>query len=317
MTLFSKDKKLPWNDYSSYIKSKFGFRVQKISVNAGFSCPNRDGKINYDGCIYCNNESFSPFYCKPEVPVTEQLKKGMEFFGKKYRTQKYLAYFQTGTNTYADTNNLEKLYYEALSLDSVLGLVIGTRPDCINNQIMEIISRISEKYYVVIEFGAESTKNKTLSLINRGHKWEDAVKAVEISAKKNITTGLHIILGLPGENKKDFEQHAEQISKLPVSLLKIHQMQVLKNTKLEKLYLDKPELFADFTIDEYAETIVNFCEKLNPDIIIERFTSESPRNTVIAPDWKGKKNFEVSHIINKKFIEKNSFQGKYYHQDKK
>lgn len=317
MTKYFTDNNLPWNDYSSYIKSKFGFRVQKISVNAGFSCPNRDGKINYDGCIYCNNESFSPFYCKPEVPITEQLKKGMDFFGKKYQAQKYLAYFQTGTNTYADINILENLYHQALSIDSVLGLVIGTRPDCINKEIIEMIYRIAEKYYVVIEFGAESTNNNTLSLINRGHKWEDTVKALEITAEYNITTGLHIILGLPGENQNDFVKHAEKISKLPVSLLKIHQMQVLKNTKLAKLYSEKPELFADFSIDEYAETIVSFCEKLNPHIIIERFTSESPINTVIAPNWKGKKNFEVSHIIKKKFIERNSFQGKYYKHEKK
>ncbi len=301
---------LPWNDYSSYIKSIFGVRVQKISVNAGFSCPNRDGTKGINGCIYCNNSSFSPFYCKPEVPIAKQLEKGIEFFGKKYKTQKYLAYFQSGTNTYASPDILFESYKEALSVQGVMGLVVGTRPDCLSDKTLEMLSEIAKEKYVCVEFGAESCNNETLQTINRGHSWEDTAQAVNRTAKAGLVTGLHIILGLPGEKEKDFLSHASKISDLPVNLLKIHQMQILKNTALEILYSDKPDLFIKFTPDSYAEIIVKFCEKLSPNIIIERFTSESPREMLIAPDWKGKKNFEVSHIIEKKFKELNSWQGK-------
>jgi uncharacterized protein len=301
---------LAWNDYSSHIKSQFGVRVQKISVNAGFTCPNRDGTKGRNGCIYCNNSSFSPFYCKPETPIAKQLEKGIDFFGKKYKTQKYLAYFQSGTNTYAPTEILLESYKEALSVPGVLGLVIGTRPDCIDESTLEILKEIAKEKYVCIEFGVESSKNESLKIINRGHSWEDTVKAIHKTAKAGIKTGLHIILGLPGETENDFLKHASKISELPVNLLKIHQMQILKNTELEKLYINNPEMFIKFTPESYAETIVRFCEILNPDIIIERFTSESPRDILIAPDWRGKKNFEVSHIISKKFNEMNSWQGK-------
>lgn len=305
-------KNKAWNDYSSYIKSIFGYRVQKISVNAGFSCPNRDGTKGTEGCIYCNNQSFSPFYCKPEIPIKEQLQKGIDFFGKKYKAQKYLAYFQTGTNTYAELPTLEKHYTEALDVKGVIGLVIATRPDCINNDILKLFSEIRKNHELTIEYGAESTNNNSLKLINRGHTWEDTVKAIDITAEAGIKTGLHIILGLPGETEKDFYKHAEKISKQAVNLLKIHQMQILKNTKSEKLFKESPELFLDLTIDKYADIIVKFCELLNPEIIIERFTSESPRNILISPDWRGKKNFEISHIIEKRFKETGTYQGKNY-----
>lgn len=304
---------LAWNDYSSHIKSQFGVRVQKISVNAGFTCPNRDGTKGSNGCIYCNISSFSPFYCKPEIPISKQLEKGIKFFGKKYKTQKYLAYFQSGTNTYAPSDILLQSYKEALSVPGVIGLAIGTRPDCLSNKTLEILAEIAKEKYVCIEFGAESSKNETLTKINRGHSWEDTINAVEKTADTGLVVGMHIILGLPGEKESDFMSHASKISELPVNLLKIHQMQILKNTELEKLYRQNAEEFVNFTTDSYAETIVKFCEILNPEIIIERFTSESPREMLIAPDWKGKKNFEVSHIIEKKFKELNSWQGRRFY----
>lgn len=297
-----------WNDYSSYVKNTFGQRVQKISVNAGFSCPNRS-KIDNSGCIYCNNKSFSPFYCNPETPIKQQLQKGIDFFGKKYKAQKYLAYFQSGTNTYAHIETLKRVYSEALSVDGVIGLVIGTRPDCIDDKKLEMISKLAMKKYVAIEYGAESTKNQTLNLINRGHSWEDTKNAIIKTNRFGIKTGLHIIIGLPGEEEKDFYNHAREIAKLPIDLLKIHQMQILKNTKLENLYRIHPELFIKLPIENYSEIIVKFCELLSPKIIIERFTSESPQDILVAPNWGGKKNFEVSHIIEKKFKENETYQG--------
>ncbi|MDR2011062.1 MAG: TIGR01212 family radical SAM protein [Bacteroidales bacterium] len=304
--------KLLWNDYSSYIKDIFGVRVQKISVNAGFTCPNRDNLKGEGGCIYCTNKSFSPFYCSPEISIVGQLQKGISFFSEKYKSQKYLAYFQAFTNTYANIDILKKLYYEALSVDGVEGLVIATRPDCINKEILSLLSKIADNKYVSIEFGAESTNDETLKFINRGHTYQQTINAVELTKSFGINCGLHLILGLPGENEDDFYRHAENISKLPLNTLKVHQMQVLKNTRLAKIYYSQPDLFIDLSLENYIRIIINFLELLNPRIIIDRFTSESPKDMLIYPNWGGKKNFEVAHLVNSEMKKINSYQGKKY-----
>lgn len=301
---------LQWNDYSSYIRRTFGQRVQKISVNAGFTCPNRDGKISKEGCIYCTNKSFSPFYCNSDDSISEQLRKGIDFFSPKYNAQKYLAYFQTYTNTYDNINALRQKYDEALSVDGVIGLVISTRPDCVNDEIMRLLADYAKEKYVEIEFGLESTKNTALELINRGHTYEQAVDAIMLAQKYGIMSGVHLILGLPYETEDDFYLHAEKISKLPISTLKLHQMQVLKGTRLESLYFENKSLFADLSLENYVRIVANFLDMLNPEIIVERLTSESPREMVLYPDWNGRKNFEVSHIVNA-FMKKNEmFQGR-------
>jgi hypothetical protein len=301
---------LQWNDYSSYIRRTFGQRVQKISVNAGFTCPNRDGKISADGCIYCTNKSFSPFYCNSDDSISEQLRKGIDFFSPKYNAQKYLAYFQTYTNTYGNINALRQKYYEALSVDGVIGLVISTRPDCVDDEIMRLLADYAEEKYVEIEFGLESTKNSTLELINRGHTYEQAVDAIMLAQKYGIRSGVHLILGLPYETEDDFYVHAEKISRLPISTLKLHQMQVLKGTRLESLYNENKSAFADLALENYVRIVANLLDMLNPEIIVERLTSESPREMVLYPDWNGRKNFEVSHIVNA-FMKKNGmFQGR-------
>ena len=223
---------LQWNDYSSYIRRTFGQRVQKISVNAGFTCPNRDGKISKEGCIYCTNKSFSPFYCNSDDSISEQLRKGIDFFSPKYNAQKYLAYFQSYTNTYDNVNALRHKYDEALSVDGVIGLVISTRPDCVNDEIMRLLADYAKEKYVEIEFGLESTKNTALELINRGHTYEQAVDAIMLAQKYGIMSGVHLILGLPYETEDDFYLHAEKISQLPISTLKLHQMQVLKGKQI-------------------------------------------------------------------------------------
>jgi len=287
---------LPWNDYSSYIKSIFNVRVQKISVDAGFTCPNRDGKISTKACIYCTNESFSPFYCNPGLSITEQLQKGIDFFSPKYNTQKYLAYFQSYSNTYGSLDKLKKLYLEALAVEGVEGLVIATRPDCIDESILEMLKEICRDKYLSIEFGAESTLDKTLEFINRGHSWQQTVDAVYLTNRFGINCGLHLIIGLPGETESDFFHHADVVSTLPIKTIKIHQMQVLRNTALEELYHKSPKLFFDLALENYIAVIINFITRLNPDIIIERFTSESPKDMIIYPDWKGKKNFEITKV---------------------
>ena len=301
---------LQWNDYSSYIRRTFGQRVQKISVNAGFTCPNRDGKISKEGCIYCTNKSFSPFYCNSDDSISEQLRKGIDFFSPKYNAQKYLAYFQTYTNTYDNINALRQKYDEALSVDGVIGLVISTRPDCVNDEIMRLLADYAKEKYVEIEFGLESTKNTALELINRGHTYEQAVDAIMLAQKYGIMSGVHLILGLPYETEDDFYLHAEKISQLPISTLKLHQMQVLKGTRLESLYFENKSLFADLSLENSVRIVANFLDMLNPEIIVERLTSESPREMVLYPDWNGRKNFEVSHIVNA-FMKKNGmFQGR-------
>lgn len=303
---------LQWNDYSSYIRRTFGQRVQKISVNAGFTCPNRDGKISTEGCIYCTNKSFSPFYCNSDDSISEQLRKGIDFFSPKYNAQKYLAYFQTYTNTYDNKNTLKQKYDEALSVDGVIGMVISTRPDCVDDVIMHLLADYAKEKYVEIEFGLESTKNSTLERINRGHTYEQAVDAIMLAQKYGIMSGVHLILGLPYETEDDFYMHAEKISQLPISTLKLHQMQVLKGTRLEKLYFDNKSAFADLSLENYVRIVANFLDILNPEIIVERLTSESPREMVLYPDWNGRKNFEVSHIVNA-FMKKNGmFQGRNY-----
>ena len=303
---------LQWNDYSSYIRRTFGERVQKISVNAGFTCPNRDGKISSNGCIYCTNKSFSPFYCNSDDSISEQLCKGIDFFSPKYNAQKYLAYFQTYTNTYDNINTLRQKYDEALAVDGVIGMVVSTRPDCVDDEIMRLLADYAKEKYVEIEFGLESTKNTTLERINRGHTYEQAVDAIMLAQKYGIMSGVHLILGLPYETEDDYYKHAEKISQLPISTLKLHQMQVLKGTRLENMYFENKSAFADLSLENYVRIVANFLDIINPEIIVERLTSESPREMVLYPDWNGRKNFEVSHIVNA-FMKKNGmFQGRNY-----
>ncbi|MCX6296519.1 MAG: TIGR01212 family radical SAM protein [Bacteroidetes bacterium] len=308
--LFSGNRS--YNDYSSFIKRNFDQRVQKISLNTGFTCPNRDGTKGIGGCTYCNNNTFSPDYCKPAKSITRQLEEGISFFSKKYKAQKYFAYFQSYTNTYSDIDLLRSMYLEAVNFPNVIGLVIGTRPDCINAEIVEILSEISKKVFVSLEFGVESTINRTLNLINRCHTFEETIAAYDLASNKGLHLGAHMILNLPGENREDMLNHAKEISKLPINTLKIHQLQIVKHTLMALQFKETPEMFDFMNLEEYVELISNFVGLLRPDIIIDRFISESPKHLLIAPDWGGIKNFEIVDKIEKKLLEKNSWQGKYY-----
>jgi len=306
---FNNNKR--YNDYSSFIKSRFSERVQKVSLNTGFTCPNRDGTKGVGGCTYCNNNTFSPDYFKPDKSITQQLDEGIEFFAKKYKTQQYLAYFQAYTNTYADIDLVKELYKEAIGHPKVIGLVIGTRPDCINKDLIDFLSELSNKYYISLEFGVESTLDRTLNIINRCHSFEETVMAYELSKNKGLHLGAHLIIGLPGETKEDILNHAIEISKLPINSLKLHQLQVVKHTMMAIQLKKNPELFSLFSLDEYIDLITDFIALLRPDIIIERFISQSPTDLLIAPKWNGLKNFEIVDKIDKKLVEKNLWQGKH------
>lgn len=299
-----------YNSYSTWIRKKFTERVQKISIDAGFTCPNRDETKGIGGCIYCDNTTFSPTYCSPQKSITKQLNEGITFFSKKYPSQKYIAYFQSFSNTYSDLNILEKSYIEALSHAGVIGIAVSTRPDCVENGVLELLSELSKKYFVTIEFGVESTSNKTLNLINRCHTFEDSKNAIKKASSLNLQVGIHIILGLPGENHDHIIKHAKILSQLPINILKLHQLQVIKGTYLAELYNHNPNFIKQYTVDEYVDLTIDFLENLSPSIIIERFTSESPIEKVIVPHWHSIKNFEVVDKIRKRLIERNTWQGK-------
>jgi radical SAM protein (TIGR01212 family) len=301
-----------YNDYSSFIKLHFGERVQKISLDIGFSCPNRDGTKGYGGCTYCNNNTFNPDYCEPQKSIKQQLTQGIEFFSKKKNYNKYLAYFQAYTNTYSDFESLKQLYEEALSVPKVVGLVIGTRPDCISDEVIEYLSLLSKKYFISLEFGVESTNEKTLLAVNRCHTFEETKLTFEKCKNKGFHLGAHIILGLPGENKAALMNHAFKISKLPIDTLKLHHLQIVKNSVMAVQYSRNPESFNLFSSEDYINFISEFITQLHPNIIIERFISETPQELLIAPKWGGLKNFEIVDKIDKKLTEKNTWQGKYY-----
>jgi radical SAM protein (TIGR01212 family) len=307
---FNNNKR--YTDYSSFIKNKFSERVQKVSLDTGFTCPNRDGTKGTGGCTYCNNNTFNPYYCKPSKSITEQLDEGIDFFAKKYKTQKYLAYFQAYTNTYADIDLVKELYIEAINHPKVIGLVIGTRPDCINEDLIDFLSELAKDNYIAVEFGVESTLNRTLELVNRCHTFEETKAAYKLCNKRGLHLGAHMIIGLPGETREDILNHARELSKLPIATLKLHQLQVVKHTMMAIQLKEKPKMFELYDVDSYINLITDFVALLRPDIIIERFISESPAHLLLAPKWNGLKNFEIVAKIDKKLIEKDLWQGKLF-----
>jgi radical SAM protein (TIGR01212 family) len=300
-----------YNDFSTYFRNKFSGRVQKISIDAGFTCPNRDGAKGKGGCTYCNNKTFKPSYTNLKNSVTHQIDEGIAFFSKKYDSMQYLAYFQAYTNTYAPFNDLKGLYNEALSHPKIAGLVISTRPDAVNDEILDYLTELSKNVYLMVEFGLESHLDKSLFEVNRCHTFADSVRAIEETAKRGINNCAHLILGLPGETRADWLEQARVISKLPVKNLKLHQLQIHRQTLMEKQYKTNPEMFHLFTVEEYTELVVDYLELLNPSIIVERFVSEAPSAMVIAPNW-GLKNFEFVAKVEKLLKVRDTWQGKKY-----
>ena len=286
-------------DYSEYLTRLFpGRKMQKLTVNARFTCPNRDGSKGRGGCIYCNNEAFNPSFADSSLPVEDQLEKGKQFFGYKYPDMRYLAYFQAYTNTYGrSVDELVGLYRRALSVDKVDGVIIGTRPDCIDDVLLDKLAELDRQdSRIIVEYGAESAHNQTLHLINRGHSWEDTVKAVEMTANKNIETGVHLILGLPGETRDMMLQTIDRLNELPVSTVKFHQMQVVEGTELARRYHDDCSNVTIFEVDEYIDLCVEIIGRLRKDIAIERFTSQSPESMLIAPKWGIKNHVFVDQL---------------------
>ena len=300
-----------YNDYPTFIKNKFGGRVQKLSINAGFTCPNRDGSKDSKGCSYCNNNSFRPYYCEPEKSVTQQINEGVDFFARKYPDMRFLAYFQSYSNTYGDLGLLDSIYSEALAHEKIDGLVIGTRPDCVDDEILDLIHQKAKDCFITIEYGIESTLDATLERINRRHTFHETKEAFAKTKARNIHIGGHLILGLPGESRNDLLDHAKRISDLPIGTLKLHQLQIVKQTTFAKEYRKNPEEFLLFDLEGYIELVIDFLELLRPDITIERFVSQSPADMLIAPKW-GLKNFEIVAKIEKRLKERDAWQGRLY-----
>lgn len=279
--------------YSEYLSDIFsGIKVQKISVDAGFTCPNRDGTISYGGCIYCRNDSFSPSYCNSSESVTTQLENGKKFFSRKYPEMKFLAYFQSYTGTYnKGIEQLEKLYSEALKVKDIIGLVVATRPDCIPKEIINLLSNLNKEKPVFIELGVETSHDKTLRLINRNHTWNDVLNAIERIGSNNLHCGIHLIAGLPGENREMILETIDKVVKLPIETIKLHQLQVLKETELLKRIQNGEMTVEDYTLEEYLQLCAEIIKRVPENIVIERFLSQSPPDMVISPSW-GLKNYQ-------------------------
>lgn len=305
--------KRPYNAYSEYFKKTFGKRVQKISVDAGFSCPNRDGTKARGGCTFCNNESFNPSYCDPGKPIRQQVAEGAEFHKKRYRrAENYLVYFQAYSNTHAPLSHLKELYSEALSQEGVVGLVIGTRPDCVDDEKLNYFKRLSENHYIMVEYGVESIYNKTLQHINRWHSFEESVAAIQKTAKKGIHTGAHFIFGLPNESREMMLDSVKTINKLPLSSIKFHQLQIIKGTPMAMDYEKNPLAYDLFSFEEYLDFIIRFTERLNPDFIIERFAGEVPPRFLSDPGWGLIRNDQINIAIENEMQNRNTWQGKLF-----
>lgn len=309
----------PWgherrfNAYSSHFRKFFGERVQKVSINAGFTCPNRDGTKGTGGCTYCSNDAFSPSYCRPELSVTEQIRRGIAFHGRRYRrVSSFLAYFQAYSNTYAPLEKLKKLYEEALSYPEITGLIIGTRPDCIDEEKLDYLKELSGKYYIAVEYGIETCYDRTLRRVNRAHTFADAVRAVNLTSQYGINTGAHLIFGLPGETREEMLAEARIISELPLTTVKFHQLQIIKGTALEKEYISDPSGFQLFSWEEYLDFIVRFIESFTPGIVIERFTGEVPPRFLAVAPWGKKRSDEITGLIEKRLEELDTWQGRLY-----
>ena len=302
-----------FNAYSNHFKRIFGERVQKVTIDAGFTCPNRDGTKGYGGCTYCNNNAFNPSYCNPGKSVRQQIGEGVEFHQKRYRrAEKYLAYFQAYSNTYASLDQLKAIYDQALQFPQVIGLVIGTRPDCINEEMLDYFAELSEKYYIILEYGVESFYNRTMEIINRGHTVEDSILAIERTAQKGIKTGAHLIFGLPGETRDDILNEANIVSQLPLDTIKFHQLQIIKDTPMAVEYKERPENFNLFGLDDYIEFVIQFIERLNPGFVIERFSGEVPPRFLAGPGWGLIRAFEVRDRIEQRMEQLDTWQGRLY-----
>lgn len=300
-----------YNTFVGYFRRKYGERLQKIVLDAGFTCPNRDGKVGRGGCSYCDNAAFHPSYSTPGKSLHQQIDEGIGFHKVRYRTtEHYLAYFQSYSNTYAPLERLRTLYEEALSHPQVVGIVVGTRPDCVDEEKLDYLAELSKRHVVILELGIESCYDVTLERINRGHDFATARRAVKMAAERGLDVGVHFILGLPGETRKMMLDSCQLINDLPVRSVKFHQLQIVKGTRMEKEYADCPQDFIRFSLEEYLDFFVDMLERLRPDIYIERFVGEVPPRFVNETPWGLIRNVELLRLLERRLEERDTWQGR-------
>lgn len=296
-----------YNSFGPFVKRRFGASVHKVNVDAGFTCPNRDGTLGVSGCIYCNNDSFRPGSCKPALSVREQVRNGISYLRKRYGADKFIVYFQPYTNTYAPIEELERLYSEALDEPSVVGLAIGTRPDCIDAEKIGLLESLASRHFVLVEYGIQSIYDKSLRFINRGHDYSAFLRALDMTRGRGIEIGAHIIVGFPTETREEMLLMADEVSSLPLGFLKIHQLQIVRDTPLAALFSDRP--FPVFGYEEYLGFVVDFIERLSPGIVLQRLFATAPDDILIAPRWDRSRH-EILRDIDRLFIGRDTFQGK-------
>jgi radical SAM protein (TIGR01212 family) len=300
-----------YQDYAAFTRTVFRRRVQKLTIDGGFSCPNRDGTKGLGGCSFCNNDAFSPAYCRETPGITRQIDAGIRFFGSKYGGQDYLAYFQSYTGTHAPLEVLRERYEEALAHPRIVGLVVATRPDAVTGEVLDYLGKLARARHVCLEFGVESTSDAVLARVNRGHGAEEAEQAVRESARRGITVGAHMILGLPGEGREEMIEGVERVARWPLHLMKLHQLQVVEGTRMAEEYRRCPGDFALYSLEEYLDLVVDAVERVRPDLYLERFVNQTPPGFLVAPRW-GVKNFEFAAMLERKLRERDSWQGKKY-----
>jgi radical SAM protein (TIGR01212 family) len=312
-----------FNSYSRYFREVMGARVQKVAINAGFTCPNRDGVAGTGGCTFCNNEAFTPSYCMGGYGITRQIDEGIEFHARRYRkAERYLAYFQSFSNTYAPLEVLREIYGEALAHPQVVGIVVGTRPDCVDGEKLDYFAGLARDHYVAIEYGIESTYDETLRAINRGHDFACARRAVEMTAERAATVapaagcglhvGAHFILGFPGETDEMLTRQAGVINSLPLTTVKFHQLQIFRNTALAAEWERAPERFAFKGMDEYIDFFIEIMRRLRPSLVVERFAGEAPPRHRVGRDWGLVRNEELASRLDRRLAELGVRQGDLY-----
>ena len=298
-----------YNTYRPYIKEKLGYRVNKLSVDMGFTCPNRDGNLAVGGCVYCNNDSFVPPYARARFSMHQQITNGMDYLRKRFKAEKFIVYFQSYTNTYDSVEKLEEMYRNALKYEDVIGIAVGTRSDCIDEEKISMFEELTKDYYVSLEFGIESIYDKTLEFMNRGHDYQSVLDAIEMSKGRGFEIGAHIIVGMPTETKEEMLAMAGEVSSLGIDVFKVHNLHIVRNTPLARMY--KKEPFSLFNFEEYIDFIIEFLERLSPDMVIERLFTDTPHQLLIAPDW-GKSHLQILQAIEAELERKDAYQGRLY-----
>mgnify|MGYP005772510789 CR=1 len=314
----------PWGDerrfnsYARHFRELFGERIQKVAVHAGFTCPNRDGTLGTGGCTFCNNEAFTPSYCKPAKSIRQQIDEGIEFHLRRYRkASRYLVYFQSYSNTYAPVERLETVWSEALSHPQVAGIVVGTRPDCVDEEKLDLLARVGRDRYTAIEYGIESTSDETLRAIHRGHDFACTERAVRMTAERGIPCGGHFILGLPGESEQAMIDQTQVINELPLTTIKFHQLQIFRGTALADEYASHPERFLFWERDAYIDFFISILRRLRPDLVVERFAGEAPPRFLAKPSWGLVRNEQLLAQLEQQLEELDVRQGDLYLRNRK